>query len=103
MPLIKRIKEGLPEFCEQAQIVADTYGSNKKRWLFSMFWCFIRYGARPIDYVRFEFHKKSARERSRYLTILKYFHCIKHFGAGMSGVKGKLAEYNTFKDFISRH
>ena len=67
-----------------------------------MAWCLIRYGARPIDYTRFEFHKKSSRERNRYLTIYRYFRASKHFGAGLKGVSGKVEEYKTFSKYIKR-
>ena len=57
MLLLQRIKTGIPEFGEQAAIVSESYGGSKFRWILSMAWCLVRYGARPIDYVRFEFHK----------------------------------------------
>lgn len=102
MLLLQRIKTGIPEFGEQAAIVAESYGGSKIRWMFSIAWCLVRYGARPIDYVRFGFHKKSARERNRFLTIYRYFRVIRHFGYGLDRVKGKIAEYHTFKDYIRR-
>lgn len=87
---------------EQSRLVADTYGGRKTHWFFDMVWSLIRYGARPIDYVRFEFHKKSAHERNRYLTIYRYLRCINHFGYGLEGVKDKEAEYKTYKNYIHR-
>lgn len=102
MLLLQRIKTGIPEFGEQAAIVSDNYGGSKFRWILSMAWCLVRYGARPIDYVRFEFHKKSAHERNRYLTIYRYFHLLKKFGYREASVYGKIAEYQTFKNFIRR-
>ena len=53
MPSLARIKTGVPEMFEQARLVGNTYGGCKVRWLLDMVWCLIRYGARPIDYVRF--------------------------------------------------
>lgn len=102
MNIVKRIKQATSEFPEQAAIVRDTYGGSKLHWMLDMGYCMARYGARPIDYVRFEFHRKSARERNRYLTICRYFRVQKHFGAGLPGISGKLEEYQTFKDFIKR-
>lgn len=96
------VKKAIPEFREQSEIIADSYGGNAFRWKLDMIWCLLRYGARPIDYVRFDFHKKSARERNRYLTIYRYFRVIKHFGAGTNGVSGKVEEYNTFSNYIQR-
>lgn len=102
MAILKRIKQAIPEFKEQAQIVADEYGGSSFYWKLDMAWCLLRYGARPIDYTRFEYHKKSARERNRYLTIYRYFRLQKHFGAGLHGVSGKVEEYKTFAEFIQR-
>ena len=96
------IQKGLQEFREQAEIVSTSYGGGKFHWMASMLWCLIRYGSRPIDYVRFEFHKKSKRERNRYLTFYRYLRCIKHFGYGLDGVKDKEAEYHTYKEYIRR-
>lgn len=71
MPLLELIKKGVSEFSEQVNIVQDKVGSTKIKWLTSMAWCLIRYGARPIDYVRFEFYKKNGTERNKYLTIYR--------------------------------
>lgn len=102
MILLDRLKKGIPEFNEQAAIVKNEYGGSKFRWMLSMAWCLLRYGARPIDYVRFEFHKKSTRERNRYLTIYRYFHLLKKFGTYNESTHGKIAEYKTFADYIHR-
>ena len=102
MSFLKRIKQAIPEFQEQSEIVSENYGGSALRWKLDMAWCLLRYGARPIDYVRFEFHKKSACERNRYLTICRYFHVAKHFGAGSTGTSGKVEEYHTFRRFIKR-
>lgn len=96
------LAKGLYEFKEQAQLVSESYGRGRFHWLMSMLWCLIWYGARPIDYVRFEFHKKSARERNRYLTLYRYKGLLKRFGYGNETTHGKIAEYKTFSDFIHR-
>ena len=103
MAVLKRLKQAIPEFREQSAIVAESYGGSALHWKLDMAWCLLRYGARPIDYVRFEFHKKSARERDRYLTIYRYFRMQKYFGAGEKGISGKLEEYTTFARFIRRN
>lgn len=102
MPLLERIKKGVFEFSEQANIVQDKVGEEKIKWLSSMMWCLLRYGARPIDYVRFEFYKKNGTERNKYLTIYRYFKLLKKFGTYESNVYGKIAEYKTFADYIHR-
>lgn len=103
MAVLKRLKQAIPEFREQSAIVAESYGGSALRWKLDMAWCLLRYGARPIDYVRFEFHKKSAHERNRYLTIYRYFRMQKYFGAGKEGISGKVEEYTTFARFIHRN
>lgn len=102
MSLLAQIKTGVPEMFEQSRLVADTYGGRKTHWFFDMVWSLIRYGARPIDYVRFEFHKKSAHERNRYLTIYRYFRILKKVGYLNEATHGKIAEYKTFADYICR-
>lgn len=94
--------KGFREFGEQAQIVSSTYGGSKFHWIVSMVWCLMRYGARPMDYVRFEFHRKSARERNRYLTLYRYKKLLNRFGYYNETTRGKIAEYKTFSDFIRR-
>ena len=102
MPSLARIKKGASEIFEQLRLVTNTYGGNNVHWFFDMMWCLIRYGARPIDYVRFEFHKKSSRERNRYLTLYRYFHLLKKFGTFNENTNGKVAEYKTFEGYIHR-
>ena len=99
----KTVKKGVAEFFEQSSIVANAYHGSRLKWLLSMFYCLLRYGARPIDYVRFEFHKKSATERGRYLTFYKYFRLLNKFGHSEKSVNGKIAEYQTFRNYIHRN
>lgn len=103
MTLIGRFQQAVLELDEQSRILKDSCGGCLFLWKLDMAWCLLRYGARPIDYVRFEFHKKSARERNRYLTIFRYFRLQNRFGAGMQGVKGKVEEYRTFSPYIKRN
>lgn len=105
MELLKRINQAMQEFPEQASIVSDTYSGYKLFWMIDMAWCMVRYGARPIDYVRFEFHKKSGRERDRYLTIFRYFKLAKKLkkllgGGNLMGHKAN--EYKLFSEYIKR-
>lgn len=105
MAVIKRIKQAMSEFPEQASIVSNSYGGCKFCWMLDMAWCILRYGARPIDYVRFEFHKKSGRERNRYLTIYKYFALYKKIRKemGPDNISGcKSEEYKRFNSFVKR-
>lgn len=67
-----------------------------------MLYCLVRYGARPIDYVRFEFHKKSSKERDRYLTFFRYFRSLDKFGFYNAATLGKVALYKTYARYIQR-
>lgn len=102
MSSLARIKTGIPEIFEQATIVTEKTGINRGGVIISELWCLLRYGARPIDYVRFEFYKKNHHERNRYLTIYRYFRLLKKFGFNSDATHGKIAEYKTFADYIHR-
>ena len=66
------LKRYLPQGKEQSKVVSETYGINRVGVIISMLWCRMRYGAKPVDYVRFEFYKKNHHERNRYLTIHRF-------------------------------
>ena len=105
MSALRRIKLAFSEFPEQAAIVSESYGGCKLGWELDMFWRLVRYGARPIDYVRFEFHKKSQKERDRYMTIYRYFGIVKLLRKGIGGSKimgCKSNEYKAFAKYIRR-
>ena len=100
------LKKVIREFDEKSSAVAASYeaGIGKFRVTCSMLYCLLRYGARPIDYERFEFHRKSGRERSRYMTFLRYFKIARridsHTFHDISG--NKIRELEVFADFINR-
>ena len=106
------IKNALEELKEQSRIVSENYGGARLRWMADMLWSVPRYGARPIDYVRFEYYKKRGKERSRYLTLYKYFGLVrklkKENERNIREGKGKLIsgdkreEYELYHKFISR-
>ena len=98
---LSTIKKGLSEFGEQNQTVPEPY-NRKFRLLISELWCLLRYGARPVDYVRFEFYKKNGHERNRYLTWGRYMRMKKLFGMYNEATYGKIAEYKTFANYIHR-
>ena len=93
--------KGLREFSEQNRMVPEIY-NNPARLVLSELWCLLRYGARPVDYVRFEFYKKNGRERNRYLSWGRYMRMKKLFGMYNEATYGKIAEYKTFSDYIHR-
>lgn len=98
------LKKVYREFDEKSSSVANSLGGAKLRILGSMIYCLVRYGARPIDYERFEFRRKSACERNRYMTFLRYFKLIKKIDkkviAQICG--NKKHELEIFSDYIHR-
>lgn len=101
---LETIKKVLLEYAEKSDAVAKTLGGGRLRTLVSMLYCTVRYGARPIDYERFDFRRKSAFERDRYMTILRYFKIIKKIDrktfAEISANKSR--ELKVFSAFINR-
>ena len=95
------IKLVLREFGDQKKTMPYPY-NNKVRLIISELWCLLRYGARPINYVRFEFFKKNGCERNRYLTWVRYMRALKRFGTYTQAISGKIAEYKTFANYIRR-
>lgn len=96
------VKKGLAESVEQAEKVSQLYGMKRGGVIISELWCLLRYGAKPVDYVRFEFYKKNHHERNRYLTTYRYRRLLKKFGYYNETTYGKIAEYKTFSDYIHR-
>lgn len=84
------------------QLYQNHMVSNGGGVIISEIWCGLRYGANPIDYVRFEFYKKNHHERDRYLTTYRCQKLLKKFGYYNDTTYGKIAEYKTFADFIHR-
>lgn len=95
------ISKVLSEFTEQNQMVPEPY-NKPVQLILGELWCLLRYGARPVDYVRFEFYKKSGRERNRYLTWGRYMRMKNLFGMFNETTNGKIAEYKTFAEYIHR-
>ena len=102
--MVKWLKRYLPQGKEQSKIVSETYGVNRVGVIISMLECRLRYGANPVDYVRFEFYKKNHHERNRYLTIHRWNKMFKEFGYYITREKtyGKIAIYQTFSNYIHR-
>ncbi len=99
---IEWLKKGVAESVEQAKIVSELYDVKWVRVLVSELWCGLRYGAKPVDYVRFEFYKKNHHERNRYLTTYRYRKLLKKFGYYNETTMGKIAEYKSFANYIHR-
>lgn len=74
---IAQIKHGFSEINYYAGLVQANYNMKKIGVIADMIKCFILYGARAQDYWRFEFHKKSGRERDRYMTNMRWLSVVK--------------------------
>jgi len=97
------IKKAISEFREYPRKVVEKYGGNSLYWKLDMAWCFLKYGARPIDYLRFEFYKKNRFARNEYLTFSRYIKLTKKLGIRASGISAnKEAEYGLYSRFIHR-
>lgn len=106
MALITNLKKAHIEFNEKSTSVANLLGGGKLRIYLSMLYCLVRYGARPIDYERFEFYDKSSRRRGQYLTFMRYialFKRLKKETASYANISAdKIQEYKTFSKYIHR-
>ncbi len=103
--LFSLVQKALPEFNDCAKQVAEnTKFGGAIRWKSVMLWNLIRYGARPIDYVRFEFYRKNSYEKDRYMTIYRYFSIVKRLQKEVpKELRGdKIGEYKYFNKFIKR-
>lgn len=105
MYYLKRLLSIFGEILELAAIVSKSYGGSRLGWVIDMVWSLVRYGALPVDYIRFEFHKKSARERNRYLTYYRYtplFKTLEHNLKEVGLTRSKSKEYEFFSSVIKR-
>ncbi len=67
-----------------------------------MAWCLLKYGARPIDYARFEFYRFNRFERNRYFTFYRYKKIAKKLIKSGAIFADKAKEYERYSDFIKR-
>ena len=100
-----RVGSLLKDIDQYSTIIQDEVGGAKLVWEVKMAYSFLRYGAKPVDYWRFQFWRKSPSECDKYLTSMKYSKLYKKlrkltddkFHSG-----GKVYEYNLLKDYIKR-
>lgn len=96
------VKKGLWEFRTYPSMVSSNYGGNIYYWMGDMVWCLLKYGARPIDYYRFQFFKKNRHERQRYLTFFKYLKIAKQLVRDGAIMGDKVKEYKKYAEYIKR-
>lgn len=101
------IKRGVAEFSHAANLIKKEYGGGNICYKIDMLWCLFRYGARPLDYWRFEFFKKSSFERNRFETYYRQLNLIKKMQKSVGGsiiiADNKEWEYRTYSKFIKRN
>ena len=99
-----RISSLLNDVDQYSTIIKSEIGGSKILWEAKMLYCFLRYGAKPVDYWRFQFWRKSASECDKYLTSMRYSRIYKQLKKRTDGgpISSKTREYNRFKDFIKR-
>lgn len=98
-------KKGYSELKTVSHQVALMGGGNFCYCLYDIVKCLIRYGARPSDYLLFEFYNKSHHERNRYMTNIRWIKLYKAMikSVGDQGIgNDKVREYGIFKDYIKR-
>lgn len=100
-----RISSLLNDTSQYSSLVKSEVGGGKLLWEAKMLYSFLRYGAKPVDYWRFQFWRKSASECDKYLTSMRYSKAYKRLKRelGENKISGdKFAEYRLFADFIKR-
>lgn len=99
-----RISSLLNDTSQYSSLVKSEVGGGKLLWEAKMLYSFLRYGAKPVDYWRFQFWRKSASECDKYLTSMRYSAIYRQLKSRTKGesISCKTREYNNFKDFIKR-
>lgn len=104
---LNSLKNSLQELKDQARFVANNNRGGYYYHIISMIWCLLRYGARPTDYVRFQFYKLKGGERDRYVTVYRHQKMMKVMSKVAGDGKYQLVnnkedEYAAYGDFIHR-
>lgn len=99
-----RISSLLNDVDQYSTLIKSEMEGAKILWEAKMLYCFLRYGAKPVDYWRFQFWRKSASECDKYFTSMRYSRIYKELKKRTDGesVSSKTREYNRFKYFIKR-
>lgn len=99
-----RVKPLLDDFDLQSEIMCNKAGKNKLYWRTKMFFALLNLGAKPVDYVRFEFWRKSRFEKNRYMTSMRYSKLYRYLNKTVPAIilKSKSGEYEYYKDFVKR-
>lgn len=100
-----RISSLLNDTDHYSNLVKSEVGGGKFLWEAKMLYSFLRYGAKPVDYWRFQFWRKSPSECDKYLTSMRYSSVYRRLKKELAHdtISGdKIAEYRRFADYIRR-
>ena len=71
-------------------------------WI-SMFWCILRHGSSPAEYMHLNFDKKSDRERAGYFTMFRFERFIKKANTGDKMIFMNKVQFNErFSTYLNR-
>lgn len=78
-------------------------GFNRVRNWVTMFWCALRHGSSPAEYIHLNFDKKSDWERSRYFTMFRTDRFLKKANTGDSSILWDKVSFNRhFSAYLNR-
>jgi len=95
------LKERIKQFNRRIPVYGE--GRYIACWA-DLAWSFLRYGASPDDYFRYEFYRKSAYERDKFITYRRSRNLIKEYNNSdeIIKVEDKRNSNRIFSRFISR-
>lgn len=96
--------ETIKKFRCDAQNLAEQYHRPTIVFWIQALWYFLRYGASPNDYIRYEFYLKNGRGVNEYITALRQNKVVRKLNREQAGeLKDDKYETNRkFKKYISR-
>lgn len=101
---MKDMAEVIKKFHCDVQNLVDLYHRPAIVFWVQAFWYFLRYGASPNDYIRYEFYLKNGRGVNEYITALRHKKIVRTMNHERVGeLKDDKYETNRkFKEYISR-
>lgn len=105
--MITFVRNGLKEVFVSAKLTKQKVGSGCVLfYLIDICWCFLLYGARPRDYVMFEFYYQNHRRRNQCFTTFRFFSLMKKLDKLTACYKihnSKENQLRLFAPFIKRN
>ena len=105
--MIAFVRNGMKEAVASAKLAKQKVGSGSVFfYLLDICWCFLLYGARPRDYVMFEFYYQNHRRRNQCFTTFRFFSLKKKLEKLTDNYKihnSKENQLRLFSSFIKRN